>query len=78
MLIESVGQEVERLFGVVRENLLGIAPTIADELARSARGARDHETGRVFAHDLIRAKVDEVLNAPSEPSDVAEKAKGAR
>ena len=71
--VESVGAEVERCFSIARENLLNIAPTVSDEVARTARGAANHETARVLVHDIFRDKLYETLNILAEPADVAAK-----
>jgi hypothetical protein len=70
VLIESVGQEVERLFGIVREGLLAIPGKIADAVAQGDAGRR------VIVHGLINSELAEVLNALSSPEDVVGQAVG--
>jgi hypothetical protein len=71
--VEKVGGEVERCFSIARENLLGIAGAISDEVARSTRGAANHEVARLIAHDLFRDKLYEVLDVLASPANAVDK-----
>ena len=72
VLTEEVGQEVERLFGIVREQLLAIPGKSADRCAESDVKRRDMIT--VVLHEDIA----EALHALSSPEDVVRKAATAR
>src|ERR1035437_4291890 len=68
VLTDEVGQEVERLFGIVREQLLAIPGKSADRCAESNAKLRDTITV------ILNEDIAEALNALSSPGDVVKKA----
>jgi hypothetical protein len=68
VLTEEVGQEVDRAFGIVREQLLAIPGRSADKCADSDPKRREAITF------ILNADIAEALNALSSPDDVVRKA----
>jgi hypothetical protein len=74
---EEVGVEVERLFSVVRENLMAVSYNIADALVGQLRAAKTPEAATVAARDIVSEAVTDVLTALSGPDEIIEKTKAA-
>jgi uncharacterized protein with beta-barrel porin domain len=70
VLTEEVGREVENAFLIVRENMLGIPHTIADQIATASRAAKSQEAARTIAADTITEAIREVLEALSSPDEM--------